>query len=791
MTGTTTSPNKSPLLRQKQTARLPLQLSSIISMMLILALDMRTPLGFANGDLYLASLVLATLSGSRRFVIAVTALSVLLIGAGAALSPPGLGIEYWLSNRLLSAAELCVISALSVFVMRHLEQERAKQQALAADNSQLRKLTPSADNPLAPFQHSPQFQLFADAIPQIVWTATPGGRVDYVNLAFSRYTGRQRETLVNRDNWMEAVHPDDVEFLQQRWRIIIMDGETYDIEFRLRRYDDEWRWHLIQGTPVTDQEGTIIKWCGSAIDIHDLHTYVERFETVANATIDAIWDWDIQNNTIWWNHGISTLFGYNRDQVMRTPDAWANYAHPDDRDRVLRTIQETIKSDRNRMSVRYRFIRSDGSIAEIEENSFVVRDKNGRAVRMIGGMTDVTERNQLNEQLSHSQRLQTVGELTGGVAHDFNNLLTVIQGNNELLAEALAGNKSLLPLTEMISQASERAAALVQRLLAFARRQPLDPRPVDIAALMSNMLPLIGRAIPERIDMQLKTAPDLPPVIIDPAQLENALLNLCLNARDAIEGKGSLTLEARRIQLDAEYCATNPGANSGDYVLVSVTDTGCGMDTETRKRIFDPFFTTKKVGEGSGLGLSMVYGFIKQSGGHISAYSELGTGTEIRMYLPVYTGDQVSISSAVSAGALQRPARNPVRRHSTVLLVEDDALVRQYAEKQFRELGFEVVSASNGNDALARLDECRASNKRVDLLFSDVMMGGGINGPELAVLARQKQPDLPVLFTSGYSENAISHQGRIQSGAVLLSKPWRRDDLAQKLEKMDLLKSTR
>src|SRR5690606_36437841 len=192
-----------------------------------------------------------------------------------------------------------------------------------------------------------------------------------------------------------------------------------------------------------------------------------------------------------------------------------------------------------------------------------------------------------------------------------NNLLTVIQGNNELLAEALEDNRELRQLTQMISQASERAAALVQRLLAFARRQPLDPHPVDLATLMKTMVPLIRKAVPERIDMQMQTAPDLPRVMIDPAQMENALLNLCLNARDAIEGRGQLTLEARPIQLDEEYCAANPGVTPADYVLVSVTDTGSGMDPETRRRAFDPFFTTKKAGEGSGLGLSMVYGFIK------------------------------------------------------------------------------------------------------------------------------------------------------------------------------------
>ncbi len=772
-----------------------LQLLSAVWMVAVLALDMRTPLGFANGDLYLFSVVLAALSDSRRFTIGVSILSVLLIALGALLSPPGLGIEYWLPNRLLSATELCLISTLILLLMRYLEQQRIAQQALADDNQQLRELTPSPDNPLSPFQHRSQFQLFADAIPQIIWTAEPDGVVDYANLAFIRYTGRDREDLVPGYGWLSVVHPDDLESLQQRWQQVISNGETYDLEFRLQRHDGQWRWHLVQGAPVRDDTGTVIKWCGSAFDIHDMHTLAERFETVANATIDAIWDWDIENNTIWWNNGISKLFGYDRDKVMSEPRAWSAYAHPDDRDRVLRTIWDTVKSDRNRMKLSYRFIRSDGSIADIEENSFVIRNKEGRAIRMVGGMTDVTERNQLNEQLSHAQRLQTVGELTGGVAHDFNNLLTVIEGNNELLAEALADHKELLPLTRMIGQASERAAALVQRLLAFARRQPLDPHPVDVAALMTNVLPLIRRAIPSRIDIRLQTAADLPPAMIDPAQLENALLNLCLNSRDAIKDQGALTLDARLTHLDEEYCAANPGVIPGDYVLVAVTDTGSGMSAEVRQRAFDPFFTTKKTGDGSGLGLSMVYGFIKQSGGHIGIYSEPDAGTEIRMYLPVcndsIAAGQVKASALVTGKSTVPPAPAPADQRGTVLLVEDEALVRQYAEKQFRELGFEVISASNGAEAITQLETRLRDNQPIDLLFSDVMMTGGMNGPELAAVAQEKQPGLPVLFTSGYSENAISHQGRLQAGTVLLSKPWRRNDLVQKLEKLDLLKSTR
>lgn len=755
-----------------------LQSLSIASLIVFLALDTRTPLGFAHGDLYLFSILLAALSGSQRLLIGVASTSVILTALGALISPPGLAIEYWLTNRVMSALELSVISVLTIFVLKHFQRMRSDHAMLARTNQHLRELTPSPDNPLSPFRHLSQFQLFADAIPQIIWTANPDGVVDYANLAFAHYTGRGRDSLVPGTDWFSAVSPEDTERVTHRWQEAMAQQQTYEIEFRLQRHDGVWRWHLIQGAPVTDENGKIIKWCGSGIDIHDLKTYAERFENVAKATVDAIWDWDIENSSIWWNHGISTLFGYDRDEVMSEPAAWSRHVHPEDRESVLKTIFDTVRSDKNFMNLSYRFLRADGTVAQIEEHSFVMRNKDGKAVRMVGGMADVTERNQMAEQLSHAQRLQTVGELTGGVAHDFNNLLTVIQGNNELLAEALAQDPRLAPLTSMISQASERAAGLVQRLLAFARKQPLDPHPTDVGDLMNNVHPLIRQAVPERITISLIVTPDLPSVMIDPPQLESALLNLCLNARDAINGQGSILIEAGPGKLNQDYCDANPGTEPGDYVMLSVTDSGTGMTEEVRQRAFDPFFTTKNIGQGSGLGLSMVYGFIKQSGGHISVYSEEGAGTVLRMYLPV----------ADSRGMHQQAdlhntlvLNTPVMKNSgTVLLVEDDELVRQYAEKQFRELGYKVISAASASEALSLLQ----IHKPVDLLFTDVMMGTGMNGPELASAALEIQPMLPVLFTSGYPENAISNQGRLQAGTMLLSKPWRRDDLSQKLEKL-------
>ena len=752
-----------------------LQILSITSLGVILLLDRFTPLGFAHGDLYLLSLVTAALSGSQRLLIGVTLVSVLLTALGALVSPPGLPAEYWVANRMMSAIVLVLTGLLLSFVLKHFQKLNAERDALVRGNQQLRELTPDPDNPLSTFRHLSQFQLFADAIPQIIWTAEPDGTVDYANLAFARYTGRERDSLVPGNGWHSVISPDDTERVAQRWQQVMQDKKTCELEFRLQRHDGQWRWHLVQGAPVTDENGNIIKWCGSVIDIHDLKTLAERFEHVAQATVDAIWDWDIEADTVWWNHGIFTLFGYTREDVMASPSAWMKYVHPDDRERVLDTIVNTVRSEETSMRINYRLIRADGSTADIEENSFVMRNRDGRPVRMVGGMTDVTERNLLSQQLNHAQRLQTIGELTGGVAHDFNNLLTVIQGNNELLAEALAQHPQLSPLTAMISQASERAAALVQRLLAFARRQPLDPRPADIAGIIHNVQPLIRRALPERISIDVVIADNLPAVMIDPPQLENALLNLCLNSRDAISGQGNVLLEAMPSHLDSEYCENHPDAAPGDYVLVSVSDTGAGMTSDVRLRAFDPFFTTKSMGEGSGLGLSMVYGFIKQSGGHISVYSEPDAGTVIRMYLPVAQEQTVAAADSQQS---RNTSTQPLQHKGTVLLAEDDDLVRAYAEKQFRALGYQVLSAASGAEALSLLEQ----HKPVDLLFTDVMMGGGMNGSELARAAQQIQPQIPVLFTSGYSENAISHQGRLQPGTLLLSKPWRRDDLAQKLD---------
>lgn len=398
-----------------------------------------------------------------------------------------------------------------------------------------------------------------------------------------------------------------------------------------------------------------------------------------------------------------------------------------------------------------------------------ITDEKGNCTHFVSIQRDITEQVKLEEQLRQAQRLEALGQLTGGVAHDFNNLLTVMQGNAELLSEALVGNPDLKPLAEMISTAAQRGAALTRHLLAFARRQVLDPLAVDVNRLITGMDGLIRRALGEHITILLILAPDLWPALVDPAQFESALLNLCINARDAMPEGGTLTIETANVLLDQHYADRSTDVTPGAYVLVAVSDTGAGIAPEHLPHVFEPFFTTKEKGKGSGLGLSMVYGFVKQSQGHVTIYSEPGRGTTVKLYLPRSVEDVAGYETGIE-GAW-------VGGNETILLVEDDEAVRHFARQQLTSLGYRVLEAGTGPEAL----EIVRAHDDVALLFTDIVMPGGMSGRELVEAARQVLPGLKVLYTSGYAENVIVHHGRLDPGVLLLSKPYRRADLARKV----------
>ncbi|HEV2564052.1 MAG TPA: ATP-binding protein [Microvirga sp.] len=390
---------------------------------------------------------------------------------------------------------------------------------------------------------------------------------------------------------------------------------------------------------------------------------------------------------------------------------------------------------------------------------------------------EVAERLKAEEALRQAQKMEAVGQLTGGIAHDFNNLLTIIVGNIELLQRRLPeGNERLLRAADHAMEATRRAATLTQRLLAFSRRQPLEPKPIDANKLVAGMSELLRRTLGETIVLETVLAGGLWRTQADPNQLENAIVNLAVNARDAMPGGGKLTIETANARLDEAYVeALAEPVPPGQYVLVAVSDTGTGMDKATMERVFEPFFTTKGVGRGTGLGLSQVYGFVRQSNGHIRIYSELGEGTTIKIYLPRLIGSDDEPA--------EMPAKAPVMvkgSGETILVVEDEPALRAYAVEALRDLGYRVLEAADGRGALSIVER----HPEIELLFTDVVLAGGMNGRVLADEVTQRKPGLPVLYTTGYTQNAIVHHGRLDPGMNLISKPFSYADLAAKVRRM-------
>ena len=387
-------------------------------------------------------------------------------------------------------------------------------------------------------------------------------------------------------------------------------------------------------------------------------------------------------------------------------------------------------------------------------------------------ITDMTKRAQAEAVLRESQKMQALGQLTGGIAHDFNNLLTVIIGNLELARIKLEPQSSLATHIERSLWAAQRGGTLTSQLLAFARKQPLAPAPIDLAANMPELVPLLRRTLGEHIDIRFVDSAGLWPAMADPAQLESAVLNLALNARDAMPGGGRLTIELANKVLDADYARAHAEVDAGDYVMIAVSDTGHGMTPAVLARVFEPFFTTKTEGRGTGLGLAMVFGFVKQSGGHVKVYSEPGEGTAVKIYLPRAIGG--SISNVQRSGS---PADLP-HGTATILVVEDEAGVREIAVAILRNLGYRVLEAPDGDQGLLVFG---AHAAEVDMLLTDVVLPGKVRGRELAERITAMRPEVKVLFMSGYTENSIVHHGRLDDGVQLLGKPFKREQLAKKV----------
>jgi PAS domain S-box-containing protein len=418
-------------------------------------------------------------------------------------------------------------------------------------------------------------------------------------------------------------------------------------------------------------------------------------------------------------------------------------------------------------------LRKDGSTFPME---LAIGEAIAEGRRIFTGfIRDLTSRHRIEEELRQAQKMEAVGQLTGGVAHDFNNLLTVISGNLEMLEARITDPKQAALLKEA-RDATDDGAKLTGQLLAFGRRQPLAPKPIDVGQLMEGFSDLLRRSIGESIELKTLVASGRNMALVDGSQLQNAVLNLALNARDAMPRGGMLTIEVSRVRLDADYAQMYSEVRIGDYIIIAVTDTGVGMTDEVKLRAFEPFFTTKEVGAGSGLGLSMVYGFVKQSGGHIQIYSEPGQGTSIRIFLPVIHEEQETVDPDAGVPAPEDGMR---RGHERILVVEDDPRVRRVTVARLNDIGYDVIEAANGPEALQLLE----AHAEIRLLFTDIVMPGGMHGNELADMARTIKPEIKVLFTSGYAEPSVAGK-EVASSGNWLKKPYTAAELAGRLREL-------
>lgn len=557
--------------------------------------------------------------------------------------------------------------------------------------------------------------------------------------------------------------------IQKVFAACTQEGRPFDEVLQIiKAVSGERAWVRAIGEPLRNEQGDIIGAQGAFQDITDQIKIQEQSSALAKRLAhtldnmsDAFFLLDQNLHFLYLNPHAETLLRCSRDKVLGQFlfDAFPRTQHTE----IAHRIDKALAEQRSIEFTHY----SEQFECWFETNLYPTYDSIAVYFR------DVTERREMAERLNQSQKMEAVGQLTGGVAHDFNNLLTVIMGNAELLKESLDGHPNLRIYAEMTANAAERGAELTNRLLAFARRQALEPKLTDINRLVSDMEHLLRRTLNEDIEIELVRGGGLWRAEVDPSQVESAILNMSINARDAMPNGGKLTIETANARLDDAYAEIHPGVDAGQYVMISVSDTGSGMTEAVKARAFEPFFTTKPVGKGNGLGLPMVYGFVKQSGGHIKIYSEENEGTTIRLYFPrAFKEGQIDM--------LERAPSTLQTGHEHILVVEDDAMVREHVTNLLMGMGYRVSSASSGMEALATLQ----ARNDIDLLFTDIIMPGGMNGRQLADEAVECLPNLKVLFTSGYTENAIVHHGRLDAGVHLLGKPYRRHELATKIRKV-------
>ncbi|MCC6928134.1 MAG: PAS domain S-box protein [Gemmatimonadaceae bacterium] len=536
--------------------------------------------------------------------------------------------------------------------------------------------------------------------------------------------------------------------------VILAEIHSHDVELEGRRC------RMVQAIDVTERVRTL----------QSLRSAEERHRLLTRVTKEAIWEWNGDSNTMEWTQALYDLFNFAPDEVIPTGTWFLSRIHPDDLGRSHEIQRLIAESGTETLTAAFRFQRGDGSYASVESRMVIAR-RDGKVERIVGSLADVTTEQAVSEQLAIAQRMEAVGRLAGGVAHDFNNLLTAIRGFASFALDDQLPSSRARDDIEQILQATDRAAALTRQLLAFSRRQVLQPQVVRVNELLRNLLKMLARVLGEDVEVQTFLDPDVAAVTVDPGQFEQVIMNLVVNARDAMPNGGLLTIETANVFLDEAYAETHLNATAGEHVMIAITDSGTGMDAATMARIFEPFFSTKERDKGTGLGLATSYGIIRQSLGHIWVYSEPGKGSTFKVYLPRAASDDACVPRTTSEGAMH------LSGSETILVVEDDDRVRRVSTGALTRHGYHVLEARSAESAL---NVFKAEEEWIAMVVTDIVLPR-MSGLALVREMRQLRPELRVLYVSGYTENAFLQSGAIDPAMDLLEKPFAPEALARRV----------
>ena len=625
-----------------------------------------------------------------------------------------------------------------------------------------------------------ELQIILDSVPAMIWYKDKENKILRANQAAADSMGLQKHELEGRSVYQlfpqegAKYHQDDLE--------VIRSGKPkLGIREPYRTGASEERWVITDKIPYRDLDGNIIGVIVFARDVTEQHRAEAalrdaefRFRTLVEQlpAIIYIAEYGAAGHWSFVSSRIQDLLGFSPEEWVADAEAWANRLHPEDRARVLAEEARSRADEVNFLS-EYRMLAREGRVVWFRDEATVVHDKAGKPWRMQGVMLDITERKKLEEQLRQAQKMEAVGRLAGGVAHDFNNLLMVILGYNEMLLESLPAGAPQRRSADEIKRASDRAAALTRQLLAFGRMQVLQPRVLNLNTLVAEMGEMIRRLIGADIELILSTDKNLGRVKADQSQIEQVILNLAVNARDAMPDGGKLIIETANVEVDENTAAKLPPMIPGRYALLTVTDTGIGMDAQTKTHIFEPFFTTKERGKGTGLGLAMVYGIVKQSGGWIWVSSEPGQGASFKIYLPRVAAETEDVMKS-------KTHRGDYKGTETVLLVEDEEGIRELLTEYLRGSGYSVLSAKDGSEALGMATACKGD---IHIVVADVVMPN-MGGRELAAKLRSSHPHIKVLFISGYAEYTPIQNRENNRSEAFLQKPFALESLCRRMREV-------